>query len=228
MFRSLLSFFVPRHCDICQGMLLDTENTICHLCSTTITSQFNEDDTNSPLARLFWGLIPIERAGILFDYQSNLPVSELLVKIKYQGNGDLCMRLGKSLAIFYQSRLFFEGIDLIIPVPLSRARQKKRGYNQSEMISRGLAEVTHITMGAKYVQRIIDNPTQTHLTQAERQKNVESIFQAICPEKLDGKHILLVDDIITTGATITSLANAILAIAPHCTFSVLALGRGRT
>ncbi len=226
--RSLKSFFVPRHCDICQGPLLDSENTICSKCYTMVKASAQQNDSESVAAKLFWGIAPIQRAGVLFDYQSDTPISEILVDIKYRGYADVCLRMGRALASFYQPRHFFEGIDLIIPVPLSEHRLHKRGYNQSEKIALGISEFTGLPLDVTCIKRIVDNETQTHLLQTERMKNVENIFALTHPERLKGKHILIVDDVITTGATISSIIRTITKAAPDTTFSVLALGRGTT
>lgn len=222
----LRHFFAPHQCGICQRPLMDTENLICSSCSTCIQSSHHQDYTQSTIARLFWGTAPIIRGGILFHYQSEAPVSNILVNIKYRKHADTSLNMGRVMGCYFQTQQFFEGIDCIVPVPLSKERYQYRGYNQSEEIAKGISEVTQIDVDATSIIRIQDNRTQTHLTSAERMKNVEGIFQVKHPEQLDGKHILIVDDIITTGATINSLIRTISDVAPKSVFSVVALGRG--
>lgn len=222
----LNKYFAPQHCCICQEQLLDKENVMCHRCSTLIRCSNFPDDMLSPIARLFWGIAPIIRGGVLFDYQPDEPVSNILTSIKYKGKIEVCRKMGKAVAGFYMDRQFFEGIDVIVPVPLSRKRYSRRGYNQSEEIARGIADVTGLSVDSQSVLRIVDNSTQTHLTQAERMANVEGIFCVKRPEMLRGKHILVVDDVITTGATVGEVLRTISASVPDASFSVMALARG--
>jgi len=175
---------------------------------------------------MFWGYAPIHKAGVLFDYQAETPVSELLVDMKYRGYADACQRLGRALGSYYQPRHFFDGVDVIIPVPLSAQRFRERGFNQSLKIAQGITEIVDIPIDSQNVRRMVDNQTQTHLTQSERMANVDQIFVVSNPEALNGKHILVVDDVVTTGATISSLIRSVWQVAPGTSFSILAVGRG--
>lgn len=219
-------YFHPQQCCICHTLLQGKETITCPHCDALIRRAFASDDRYSPTARLFWGYAPIMRGGVLFAYQSDEPISNLLVSIKYRAHAKVCRNLGQALGCFYLDRQFFEGIDLIVPVPLSRERFQKRGYNQSEEIAKGIADVTGLRVETHCVQRCKDNRTQTHLTTAERMKNVEGIFQVTDTQALLGKHILIVDDIVTTGATVGSLITTISSAASGTTFSIMALGRG--
>ncbi len=118
---------------------------------------------------------------------------------------------------------FFDDIDMLIPIPLSRQRKQQRGYNQSEQIARGIAKVTGIAVRTDIVHRIKDNPSQTHLAKHERQKNVEGIFSLLKPEAIRGRHIMLVDDIVTTGATLMECGTTLMG-AGDVRFSIITLG----
>jgi ComF family protein len=136
------------------------------------------------------------------------------------------------LATFYANQLqgtgFLDGIDAIVPLPLHWRRQLKRHYNQSHYIARGISQVTHIPIYKNVVRRVRNNPSQTHLTLRERIENVEGIFQLTRPELIAGKHILLVDDVTTTGSTLSSCARE-LAKATDVSISILTLAvAGRT
>ena len=226
LMHSIMEFFAPRFCNVCQGQLLVTEDTICSHCNTMIATDGVVDDASSQTARLFWGHAPIAKAGVLFDYHAQSPISELLASIKYRQHIHTCHRLGRTLACRYLPRQFFEGIDVIVPIPLHAERFRRRGFNQSEEIARGIGETVGLNVLSDSVLRTVDNPTQTHLTQFERLKNVDHIFSVPKPHLLEGKHILIVDDVITTGATVSSLIRTIFEAAPHTVFSILALGRG--
>lgn len=120
---------------------------------------------------------------------------------------------------------FFEDIDLIVPVPLSSARIRQRGYNQSVLLAEGIRQETGIPVETEVVTRTANNPTQTHLNDIERWENVKGIFKATpkAVQKLNGKHILLIDDVTTTGATLTSCALAIKKAVPECKISIASL-----
>ena len=121
-----------------------------------------------------------------------------------------------------KSSNYFDGIDIIVPVPLHWKRRIKRGYNQSYYIAKGISEATGIPVNTKIIKRIVNNPTQTHLSHSERQNNVNGIFKLKKPELIEGKHVLLVDDVITTGATTIECAKSMMK-APDVRFSIISL-----
>lgn len=220
------AYFAPSRCAICQEPLQYSERMLCTRCATLLPVYTPEDICNNSVARLFWGVVPVAHGTVLFHYDSSSPHHRLLVLMKYGQRPDLCRYMGSMLATRYLSTDFFSGIDLIVPVPLSHQRQKHRGYNQSNEIAQGISKVTKIPVAEKSVIRPIDNPTQTHLSREARLSNVKGVFAVAEPEKLEGKHILLVDDVITTGATIKELASSIYDATPTCTFSMIAVGLG--
>ena len=117
---------------------------------------------------------------------------------------------------------FFDGIELIVPLPLSRKKRRKRGYNQCDYIAEGISQVTGIPVLTDAVKRIKSNETQTHKNRNERWENVEGIFSLRSPEKLEGRHVLLIDDILTTGATLSSCASSIKS-GCNCRISIFTL-----
>jgi ComF family protein len=122
---------------------------------------------------------------------------------------------------------FFEGVGLIVPVPLSKKKKRKRGYNQCDYIARGISEATGIPIHTDCVERIVDTDTQTRKGNEERWKNTEGIFRTTQPEALKGKHILLVDDVATTGATLHACISSLLAV-PSVRVSVFALSTAKS
>ncbi len=122
---------------------------------------------------------------------------------------------------------FFQGIDYLVPVPLHWRRLLHRGYNQSERIAQGISDITGIPVLGDVVSRVRNNQTQTHLNRQEREKNVENIFRAQHTERLRNKHLLIIDDVMTTGSTIISCGREITQAEPTVTLSVLTLGRAR-
>lgn len=223
-------FIAYRKCNICQQKLLDKEQCLCTGCTAMLCESLHSsaffNDTNNFTARLFWGNAPIERAKVLFVYHPGEGISHLLQCIKYKEHSDTCYQLGCTLGAHLLEQGFLEGIDLIVPVPLSKQRRRKRGYNQSEGIAEGISHLSHIPLDRGGVERHIDNRSQTRLSLTERRANVRGIFRVAHPERFEGKHILIIDDIITTGATVSELILTIAESAPHAIFSVSALGRG--
>ena len=118
---------------------------------------------------------------------------------------------------------YFDDIDLLVPVPLAQKRQRQRGYNQSEMLACGIADVTHLPIASKALKRQVFRESQTHLSRHERQENVNGIFVVADAEMLKGRHVLLIDDVCTTGATLTACAQAMAPI-EGIRISVLTLG----
>ncbi len=172
--------------------------------------------------RNFWGKFPVERATSFLHYAKEGMVRELLFELKYHGGKDVGEVLGRMAAAELRSSCFFEDIDGIIPVPLHRRKEWKRGYNQSEWIAKGLSAVTGIPVHPKVVVRNRYTETQTRKGRFERWENVQDLFSCPSPEPLGGKHVLLVDDVLTTGATLVACADALREI-PGIKISVFTL-----
>ena len=205
----LLDFLFPRNCVVC-GRPLDTyEHHLCLQCYLELPRTGYHKAPHSFLETNYWGKIPIERAASFFFYnENNRPI---LFDFKYHEKPSLARHLGWLMAReIKRESLFFDGIDLLVPIPLHPRKEERRGYNQCHYLAQGIRQATGISVCKDAVRRIIDNPSQTRLPHALRTENVEGVFQCVKPEKLCGKHILIVDDVITTGATTRSCATAIL------------------
>lgn len=221
----LFDFVSPRLCVICGSRLLPSQSVVCSHCTMHLPyTDFHLSPLDNPLARLFWGLFPIEKASALFYYETQADTKELIYDLKYRGYPEIGESMGELMARRYTKTGFFEGIDVMVPVPLTRWRQWRRGYNQSEMIARGIHEVTGLPILRKVLIRTSFSGSQTKKDVWERKENVTNVFRLAHPEQIAGKHILLIDDIITTGATITACADE-LCKAEGVRISVLALAR---
>lgn len=198
------------------------EEVICVRCQADLprvrTVSFEEND----IARIFWGLVPIEKGISFFHYAPHSPYSRILFELKYHNHPKVGKTMGRMMAEELKATSFFDGIDLIVPIPLSRKKERQRGYNQSDWIAWGISEATGIPTDTTSVVRTKSNPSQTTLDHRQRRENVRDIFAVRHPESLEGRHILLVDDVITTGATMLSCAETI-ARACRVRFSVLSL-----
>ena len=198
------------------------EEVLCVRCQADLprvrTISFEEND----IARIFWGLVPIEKGISFFHYTPHSPHSRILFELKYHNHPEVGKTRGRMMAEELKATNFFNGIDLIVPIPLSRKKERQRGYNQSDWIAWGISEATGIPTDTTSVVRTKSNPSQTTLDHRQRRENVRDIFAVRHPGNLEGRHILLVDDVITTGATMLSCAEAI-ARACRVRFSVLSL-----
>ena len=198
------------------------EEVLCVRCQADLprvrTISFEEND----IARIFWGLVPIEKGISFFHYTPHSPHSRILFELKYHNHPEVGKTIGRMMAEELKATNFFNGIDLIVPIPLSRKKERQRGYNQSDWIAWGISEATGIPTDTTSVVRTKSNPSQTTLDHRQRRENVRDIFAVRHPGNLEGRHILLVDDVITTGATMLSCAEAI-ARACRVRFSVLSL-----
>ena len=198
------------------------EEVLCVRCQADLPRvrivSFEEND----IARIFWGLVPIEKGFSFFHYTTHSPYSRILFELKYHNHPEVGRTMGRMMAEELKTTSFFDGIDLIVPVPLSRKKKRQRGYNQSDWIAWGISEAAGIPADTTSVVRTKSNPSQTTLNHRERRENVRDIFAVRHPESLEGRHILLVDDVITTGATMLSCAETI-ARTCRVRFSVLSL-----
>jgi ComF family protein len=157
--------------------------------------------------RLFEESFSFVRTTSFFFYDTGSRFNEILYQLKYKGNKELGEIMGSCMARELLSSGFFEEIDMLVPIPLHPKKQKRRGYNQSERIAAGISRVTGIPVITSYSERIKNTDTQTHKSAIERRENVKEIFLLQNPLFFLGKHILIVDDVLTTGATILSYAS---------------------
>ena len=203
----LIDLIFPRHCCVCGETLSRQERDICLNCLYTLPKI--EPQHRQEIEQTFWGKIEIERATSFIYYRKGSPYNALMHKLKYKDAPEVGTRLAVMAAKGLMESGFFDGITRIVPLPLSKKKLRKRGYNQSEYIARGLSEVTGIPVDTRLVKRNIPNETQTHKNRDERWENVKGIFSADTGQMLENEHILLVDDILTTGATLCSCAGTL-------------------
>jgi ComF family protein len=170
-------------------------------------------EPDNPLAQVFWGRCLIEKAAAFSFYNKGSRIRNLIHNFKYKGIKEIGYELGRIYGLSLKSSGFTSDIDLIIPVPLHPTKKRIRGFNQSEIISSGLAEVTGLPFNMDSLIRTTGTATQTMRSRYDRWTNVEGIFQVKEPEEITGMHILLVDDVITTGSTIESCATELLKVA---------------
>lgn len=211
LLKDIFNFIFPQRCIMCRKRLTSKENFICTPCLIHLPLTNHHLVENNPLEKHFWGLFPIEKAASFF-YHDGEKTRSILYHIKYYHHPEV----GKFLAALYAEELkdyqFFKDIDAIVPIPLHWKRMLKRHYNQSHYIAQGISQSTGIPIFNDVVKRMVNNVSQTQVKKQERKENVKDIFKTFHPEKIKGKHILLVDDVTTTGSTITSCAQELAKI----------------
>ena len=216
----LIDLIFPRHCCVCGETLSRQERDICLNCLYTLPKI--EPHHKKEIEQIFWGKIDIERAASFMYYRKGSPYNALMHKLKYKDVPEVGTRLADMAAKELMDSGFFNGITRIVPLPLSKKKLRKRGYNQSEYIAMGLSNITGISVDTSLVKRDIANETQTHKNRDERWENVKDIFSVNGNVSLEDEHVLLVDDILTTGATICSCA-ATLQKECGCKISIFTL-----
>lgn len=212
LWDDFISLLFPRLCYACGNHLLRNENLICTECYVVIPRTNYHLEAENPVAQLFWGRCVLEKASAFSFYNKGSRIRNLIHNLKYKGVKEIGYELGRIYGLSLKSSVFISDIDLIIPVPLHPSKKRIRGFNQSDIISSGIGDATGLTVDINSLVRTTVSATQTRRSRYERWTNVEGIFQVTDPEMIRGRHILLVDDVITTGSTIESCANELLKV----------------
>lgn len=220
----LVDLIAPRACVVCGGRLGIHEFFLCGSCNLQLPrTNYADNPYENDMARLFWGQLPVERCAALFFYQGGSGPSQILYELKYKNHPEIGEFFGRMIAEEWNDTGFFEGIDLIVPVPLAKERQRQRGYNQSLHIALGIGSVTRLPIVTNAVSREQFVESQTQKDRWQRNENVEGCFRLNDGSALKGRHVLLVDDVVTTGATICSCGREMLK-AGDVRFSILTIG----
>ncbi len=205
-FSHLIQLFFPRTCLSCKDLLGENDEEICHICLSELpytTYQFNKQN------EVYKQIIPfveIEAATALVFFSKQGMVQELMHQLKYKGHQEVGSLFGKILGNKILKQTVYFPVDLIVPIPLHSKKLKKRGYNQLTEFGKALGHILAATYDEKLLYKKRSNETQTRKNAMERKKNVKDIFGLHNPEKYEHKHILLIDDVITTGATLVEAA----------------------
>ena len=220
----LLNLIIPPICPLCGSRLSVGEQLLCGKCNLHLPrTYYSKNPYDNELAKSFWVLLPIERATAFFFYEAHSETSRLIYNLKYRHHPESGRLLGRMVAREILIDGFFEGIDLIIPVPLAKRRQRQRGYNQSKEIAVGVHEITGLPIADNVLERKMFVESQTRKDRWQRNENVKDVFYLNHPALLQDKHVLLIDDVITTGATIVECGKQLMQ-AGGIRISVLSLG----
>lgn len=209
--EDFVSLFFPRYCLGCSGALVRGEDILCTACLTVLPKTNYHLRMENPVINKLSGRLPIRHGWAFLRFQKGGIVQHLLHQLKYNNHPEIGERLGhaygRELAVADYAREF----DLIVPVPLHRSRLRHRGYNQSTQFARGLSEALGISWDESISIRTRGTATQTHKSKAERWENVKDVFSVEKQLQLEQKRVLLVDDVITTGATLEACGQHLIA-----------------
>jgi len=212
IFDDILELFYPQLCITCGERLISQEKFLCMKCWFDLpVSNFHLNEENK-VAQLFWGRVQIDHATSYFHYRKGSRYQKLIHFIKYNGMKDLGQEAGNRFGHILRESEQFKQADWIVPVPLHPKKEKKRGFNQSEWIARGIADAMKKPLLMNNLHRKIFTSTQTRKNRFERWQNVDGIFGVKNPAEFENRHVLLVDDVVTTGSTLEACAYELLKI----------------
>ncbi|HKG06370.1 MAG TPA: ComF family protein [Pedobacter sp.] len=208
-FRDFFSLLFPNLCSGCSRHLNNGESAICISCLYRLPYTDHHLHAANKTARLFWGKIPFNAAMALLYFKKEGRVQKIIHSLKYKGRKETGIKLGVLMAEQLRKTTFYEDIDLVVPVPLHSSKERQRGYNQSACLAEGIAVELGITLSSGALSRTIATESQTRKGRYSRHENMHDAFSVRAGSELTGMHVLLVDDVITTGATIVACAVAL-------------------
>lgn len=209
--ESLLHVVFPHVCDGCGSDLLNIESHLCIRCLASLPETNFESHANNPVEKDFWGRLPIIGGSAHLYFTKESLVQHLMHQLKYRGNKELGLQLGRIMGTALRSSNRFNDIDALIPLPLFPSKEKKRGYNQAKVLCDGIADILNLPVLSDVIIRPQHTETQTKKGRIERWKNIEGKFTLIDPSAIQNMHLLLIDDVVTTGATLEACGQELLS-----------------
>lgn len=208
--QDLINLLFPELCYGCGNLLYHGEKDICTSCLYDLPYTDYHIYPHNPLAKQFWGRLHLEAAMAMLYFKKGAKVQNLLHGLKYKSQTNIGTCLGKLIGQKLSASQYYADIDIIIPVPLHQKKLRLRGYNQSEYIAKGLAQELNIPMDTKSFTRNKATESQTKKARYTRYENMQGVFYVNNTAELANMHILLVDDVVTTGATLEACGNVLL------------------
>lgn len=212
VFESLLHLFFPYTCCGCGTHLIAEDILFCIHCQASMPLTRFEFFPANIIEKIFWGRIVIHAASAHLYFTTGSPVQHSLHLLKYKGRKEIGTYLGRQMGLSLKQSNRFNDCEVIVPLPLFAAREKKRGYNQASLIAEGISQNLSIPVVRDAVFRVRKTETQTDKSRIQRWENMKSTFEIRSPEKCFGKHVLLVDDVVTTGASLEACSRVLLDI----------------
>lgn len=204
--------YFPKNCPACGRPLRLFGANICGRCSQNLPETHFFEAPNNPIEKIFYGRLPINAGAAAWYFHKNSALQALLFQLKYKSNKDVGLFIGKQMGALLAASERFSSIDALVPVPLHPQALSKRGFNQAALICEGIGQVWHKPVLTGAIARTKHTSTQTKQTRAERWDNMEDAFTIKDPTSINGKHLLIIDDVITTGATIEACGKTLLTI----------------
>ena len=209
----LLHLFLPHHCAGCGSDIMSQEQVLCMHCINRLPVTSFHMHAGNPIEKIFWGRMPVADAASYLYFSKDSLLQHIVHELKYKGNKELGLFIGSKMGEALLQTHRFRDIHALIPLPLFAARERKRGYNQALVLCQGMATVLQLPIFEKAVRRTASSETQTNKNRIDRWLNMQGKFELQQPEVIAGKHILLVDDVITTGATLEACGQELLTAA---------------
>lgn len=208
--QNLLYLAYPDLCLVCGTALTASEQLVCHACLYQLPKMTCDYREVNEVASLFYGKLPFEKAASGLRYLKESPIQDLMEQLKYKGQKKLGPMLGAFASMPLQRSGFFNDIDVLVPVPLHPAKERRRGYNQSAFIAEGVSKTSGLPVCSTALKRLADTKTQTRKNLYERWQNVDTLFDLSDTTRLEYKHVLLIDDVLTSGSTLEACGKAVL------------------
>ena len=208
---SFLSLIFPLVCDGCGSDIINKESRLCIRCLTALPETNFQMHAGNPVEKIFWGRLSLVSAMAQYYFTKESLMQHLMHQLKYKGNKELGLQLGRLMGIALKETNRFNNIDALIPLPLFPSKEKKRGYNQATVLCEGIAEIISLPVLNNVVIRPQHTDTQTKKGRIERWKNIEGKFELINSDMIKNKHLLLIDDVVTTGATLEACGHELLS-----------------
>lgn len=219
MFKELQTYitdfahlFFPHTCAGCGSDVIEQDQILCAVCYLQLPETHFFNHHNNTIEKILAGRIKIESAGSAYYFTKHSVLQNLLFELKYRGNKDVGHLLGRLTGRHILESGRFSNIDVIVPLPLNKQKEKKRGYNQAHLIAEGINTILGKPIISNAIRRSIFTETQTHKDRITRWQTMQDVFEVINSIALEGKHVLLVDDVVTTGATLEACGETIINI----------------
>jgi ComF family protein len=226
MIKKWLGAFVallyPRLCPGCFNALMQHERVVCASCKNELPLFRESELSDNEIDKVFWGRVKLEKASSMYRFVKQGKIQHIIHAVKYKGNEALGFELGRWMGHYYKETPFYQ-VDMLVPVPLHPKKEYQRGYNQSYLLAQGMSEVWE-TPVVNLLKRTSYTDSQTRKGRFQRWKNVETLFEINDSYNIENKHILLIDDVLTTGATLEACARALLDV-ENVKVSILTLAR---
>lgn len=222
-FSGFSALLFPVICKGCGETSPTSGQVLCRACEAQLPRTRFEKDPENPVVQMFWGRTRLEFATSVFYYRKGELLQNLIHKLKYKGSKETGAYIGELAGKILNNAEYSDEPDVIIPVPLHPRKEKSRGYNQTAILAGGINKATGLPVMDNSVVRTVHSESQTRRGRYERWENVEGIFKVLHPDLLQDKHVLILDDVVTTGATLEALCQELHKI-PGIRISALTIG----